>query len=217
MINKENTNKLINLGVAIIAMIVIICIAVSITVLARPLYYFDIEYLDISQKSGISAEACKLNYDTLIDYNLLGGEEELVFPTLKMSETGKIHFEEVKDIFVNMQLVSIVGIACLIGFALYIKKKGVSNDRVLWMKYTFPVTAVVTLAVGIAMAINWEWAFTTMHEIFFNNDYWIFNSYTDPVIKILPEEFFFHCGILIVVLTIAQIAVLRACYRRMMK
>ena len=212
MVNKKT--KTINLGVACLAMIVIICISVTITVLARPLYYFDIEYLEIPWRSGISAEACRLNYDTLIDYNLLGGDEELVFPTLKMSETGRIHFEEVKEIFINMQLVSIAGIVALIGFTLYIKKKGPQNSILLWMRYTFPVTMIVALAVGLAMAIDWQWAFTTMHEIFFDNDYWIFNAYTDPVIKILPEEFFFHCGILIVILSMAQIAILRVVYRR---
>ena len=212
MVNKKT--KAINLGVACLAMIVIICISVTITVLARPLYYFDIEYLEIPWRSGISAEACRLNYDTLIDYNLLGGDEELVFPTLKMSETGRIHFEEVKEIFINMQLVSIAGIVALIGFTLYIKKKGPQNSILLWMRYTFPVTMIVALAVGLAMAIDWQWAFTTMHKIFFDNDYWIFNAYTDPVIKILPEEFFFHCGILIVILSMAQIAILRVVYRR---
>lgn len=212
MVNKKT--KAINLGVACLAMIVIICISVTITVLARPLYYFDIEYLEIPWRSGISAEACRLNYDTLIDYNLLGGDEELVFPTLKMSETGRIHFEEVKEIFINMQLVSIAGIVALIGFTLYIKKKGPQNSILLWMRYTFPVTMIVALAVGLAMAIDWQWAFTTMHEIFFDNYYWIFNAYTDPVIKILPEEFFFHCGILIVILSMAQIAILRVVYRR---
>ena len=215
MVNKKT--KAINLGVACLAMIVIICISVTITVLARPLYYFDIEYLEIPWRSGISAEACKLNYDTLIDYNLLGGDEELVFPTLKMSETGRIHFEEVKEIFIKMQLVSIAGIVALIGFVLYIKKKGPQNSILLWMKYNFPVTMIVALAVGLAMAIDWQWAFTTMHEIFFDNDYWIFNSYTDPVIKILPDEFFFHCGTLIVILTIVQIAILRVVFRRLTK
>ena len=56
MVNKKI--KAINLGVSILAMIVIICISVTITVLARPLYYFDIEYLEFPWRSGISAEAC---------------------------------------------------------------------------------------------------------------------------------------------------------------
>lgn len=223
MVNKRT--KTINLWVACLAMIVIICISVTITVLARPLYYFDIEYLEIPWRSGISAEACKLNYDTLIDYNLLGGEEELIFPTLKMSETGRIHFEEVKEIFIKMQVISILGVIVALGFAVFIWHKSRLNrldkaslaNSVLWMKYAFPVTVWVVLAVGLAMAIDWQWAFTTMHEIFFDNDYWIFNEYTDPVIKILPEEFFFHCGILIVILTLAQIAILRVAYRRLIK
>ncbi len=215
MTNKENISKIINLGVAVLAMIAIICISVSVTVMMRPLYYFDIEYLEIAQKSGISAEACKLNYDTLIDYNLLGGDEELVFPTLKMSETGRIHFEEVKEIFVSMQVVALVAVLALVCWAVYVKKKGAKKQNCLWMKYTFPVTIAVAVTVALAMVIDWQWAFTTMHQIFFDNDYWIFNPYTDPVIRILPEEFFFHCGFLIVILTMAQIAVLRVVYRRL--
>ena len=225
MLRRMTRNKIINMGAAVYAMIVIICISVTVTVLARPLYYFDIEYLNIPETSGISAEACKLNYDVLIDYNLLGGPEKLVFPTLAMSETGEIHFEEVKDIFINMQTISIFGIVSLIFFGIFVKCKsvlnnssnGISKDMFLWMKYTFPATAFVAVIAGLAMAIDWQWAFTTMHEIFFDNDYWIFNSYTDPVIKILPEEFFFHCGTLIVVLTMVQIAVLGICYRRLTK
>ena len=217
MTNKDNISKLINLGVAGLAMIAIICISVSITVMMRPLYYFDIDYLDISQKSGVSKEACKLNYDTLIDYNLLGGDEELVFPTLRMSDNGRIHFEEVKDIFVNMQIVALVALAALACWTVYIRKKGAKQENCLWLKYTFPVTMTVALVVAMAMVVDWQWAFTTMHQIFFDNDYWIFNPYTDPVIRILPEEFFFHCGILIVILTIAQIAILRMLYRRLIK
>ena len=34
--------------------------------------------------------------------------------------------------------------------------------------------------------------FVLFHEIVFRNDYWMFSSVTDPVIKILPEEFFMH-------------------------
>ena len=209
--------KIINLGAAILAMIAVICISVSATVLLRPIYYFDIEYLEIPQKSGVSEDACKLNYDTLIDYNLIGGDEELIFPTLKMSETGRIHFEEVKDIFINMQIISLVSLSALLGWYIYIKKRGARSENCLWMNYTFPVTMTLAMTVALAMVIDWQWAFTTMHQIFFDNDYWIFNPYTDPVIRILPEEFFLHCGLVIVILTMVQIAVLRMLYRRIVK
>ena len=191
------------------AVAVIISIAVIVTVLTRPIYYFDIEKLDIPQKSGISAEACRLNYDTLIDYNLPGGESELVFPTLPMSEEGRIHFAEVKDIFSAMQFIAAAGIILI---ALWVWRW---RHHTLWIKYTVILTIVAAGVAGLAMTIDWEWAFETMHKIFFDNDYWLFDPHTDPVITILPEEFFMHCGIFIVVLISIETFGLGIIYRRM--
>lgn len=207
--------KFLNIGAALGVVIVIICIAVSITILARPLYYFDINYLSIPENSGISAEACKLNYDVLIDYNLIGGSDELVFPTLRMSEEGRIHFEEVKNIFIPMQIISIAGVILLLIWIAFFKKKGNNLYYYLWMKYTAIFSVVAALTVCISMAINWEWSFTTMHNILFDNDYWIFNPYTDPVIRILPETFFCHCGLMIVLLVLLQVMIIFFVYRRL--
>ena len=74
----------------------------------RPLYYLDMGLLNISQTSGYSEEEIRANYDVLIDYNSIFGPDTLEFPTLPMSETGEIHFEEVKVIFVNVQILCIV-------------------------------------------------------------------------------------------------------------
>ena len=52
MVNKKK--KAINLGVSILAMIVVICISVTITVMARPLYYFDIPDFHGISKYSIS-------------------------------------------------------------------------------------------------------------------------------------------------------------------
>lgn len=43
-------------------------------------------------------------------------------------------------------------------------------------------------------------AFTMFHEIMFRNDYWIFDEATDPVIMILPDAFFLHCAVMIILL-----------------
>lgn len=77
------------------------------------------------------------------------------------------------------------------------------------------MVAIVVAAVGAAVLIDWNWAFTTMHKIFFRNDFWIFDAKTDPVINILPEQFFMHCGIMIIVLAIVQIIALQLIYRRL--
>lgn len=202
-----------NLGAAAFASVAVICIGVTVTVLARPLYYLDMYLLNIPETSGISAAACKLNYDTLIEYNLLGGPTELLFPTLQMSETGRIHFEEVRDIFIGMQVIAIIAVVMLVIWTVLYRKQIFKDVR--WMRWTGIVTLTVATFVGAAVTVDWETAFEMMHKVFFRNDYWIFNSYTDPVIKILPSEFFMHCGILIIVLVLVQIGILEFIYRRL--
>lgn len=46
-----------NMLLGLAGTVVMICLAVSLTVWFRPLYYFDIDYLDIPQSSGVSCRA----------------------------------------------------------------------------------------------------------------------------------------------------------------
>lgn len=210
---KQIVNVAGNIIAAVFAAIGVLCISVTITVMFRPLYYFDIDYLDIPQMSGMSETVIRANYDVLIDYNLLGGPSELNFPDLIMSQQGRIHFEEVKDIFIFMQIFSIAAVILLVLWIVaWVKKKSLSFK---WMKFTGIVIAIIASICGCALIIDWDWAFTTMHRIFFRNDYWIFDATTDPVIRILPEEFFMHCGIMIIILALVQIIILQLVYRRL--
>ena len=63
----------------------LISFSVMVVLNFRPLYYFDIGYLNISQTSGYSEEEIRENYDALIDYNNFWGPDRLEFPTLAMS------------------------------------------------------------------------------------------------------------------------------------
>ena len=47
---------------------------------------------------------------------------------------------------------------------------------------------------------NFDRFFVMFHGVFFNNDAWIFNPATDPIINVLPETFFLHCFILFFIL-----------------
>ena len=48
------------------------------------------------------------------------------------------------------------------------------------------------------MAINFDKAFTIFHKIFFpGKDNWVFSTYHDQIINILPQEFFRNCAIII--------------------
>lgn len=82
--------------------------AIVFTLHFRPLYYFDIDHLDIPATSGYSEEVIRRNYDELIDYNSISGPSRLTFSDFMMSEKGEIHFEEVKRIFLNIEYASFV-------------------------------------------------------------------------------------------------------------
>ena len=192
---------------------VMICLAVSITVWFRPLYYFDIGHLKIPQTSGVSAELCRLNYDTLIDYNVLGGSETLTFPTMKMSESGRIHFEEVKRIFIVMQILALAGLAAFAAF-LFRNRSRQKAEAFRWMRCAVIFTLGLGASVLLAVLIDWDAAFRIMHSIFFNNDYWLFDPRTDPIITILPDIFFLHCGLLILCLIALFCAGLEILYRK---
>ena len=188
-----------NTVTAIALMLFIISAAVTITLNFRPLFYFDIDYLDIEAQSGFSKEDIRKNYDALIDYNSMLNHDTLEFPTLPMSEGGRIHFEEVKQIFVAIEYIfiasGIIGLALILLLICKFKE-------FLFLKLAAILTIAIPAVLAILISINWEAAFVTFHHIFFNNDYWLFYPDKDPVILMLPDEFFFHCAAMILILVI---------------
>lgn len=192
---------------ALVCVLFLICLSVTLTVLFRPLYYWDIGHLSISESSGVPEEICRKNYDTLIDYNLLGGPSELVFPDFTMSENGRIHFQEVKRIFLFCQAASTAG---AVWFVWSIWRQLERSDRnFTWLRWTGRATLVLAAMAGGLAAVSWDTAFVVMHRILFRNDLWLFNAATDPVITILPDTFFMHCGILILALLVLFVAACR--------
>lgn len=190
---------------ALFLTVFIICLAVIITVFFKQLYYFDIDYLKIAESTGLSREVIQKNYDVLIQYQSILYQGSLNLPDFVMSNTGRIHFEEVKRVFEMIQITFVVtGIISAVMIYLNVKQK----------EYRFlPLTSFFSVAIpsilGFFVALDFDKAFVIFHNIVFRNDYWIFDYTTDPVITILPESFFMHCFMMIIVIVI-MISVL--CY-----
>lgn len=179
---------------AVIGFLFFVCGAVIFTLNCRTIYYKDMQNQQLEAYLGLPEEEIKVNYDILIDYNLVTKRiDTLEFPTFPMSEQGRIHFEEVKHIFVVIQY-------------LFVITGGFFGLGILWMRKTKEYTSLKWLAVltftvpailGILIGVCWEQVFVLFHKIFFRNDYWLFDPVTDPVILILPDIFFAHCAIVI--------------------
>lgn len=201
--------KFLNVLFSICISIVIIVGVINFTVGFKQLYYFDIDYLNISELSGLSKDDIKLNYDYLIDYNLNKNVSEFKLPTLKSSPQGKIHFEEVRNIFQNInKLAKLLLVVSLVGIILSVKNK---NIKIL--KTTSITLIIMPLLLTVPILLNFEKSFIIFHKLLFRNDYWIFNPDSDPVINILPEEFFFHSGMMILILILLVSIVLFVMYK----
>lgn len=201
------------LGLEIIAtflcLLVFLSIAVVITLNFRSLYYASIKTFHITENTGLSETTIRNNYDVLIDYNRLFGTKELEFPDFPMSENGKIHFEEVKRIFITIEILGVISFILLIFIILYLVK----NYQFRFLKYNFSLGISIPIILGVLIGLNWEKAFVIFHKMFFNNDYWIFDVNTDPIITILPDKFFFICAVMILFLFILFSCVSGVIYR----
>lgn len=201
--------KFLNILFSICISIVIIVGVINFTVGFKQLYYFDVDYLNISELSGLSKDDIKLNYDYLIDYNLNKNVSEFKLPTLKSSPQGKIHFEEVRNIFQNInKLAKVLMIVSLIGIIFNAKNK---NIKIL--KTTSITLIIMPLLLAVPVLLNFEKSFIIFHKLLFRNDYWIFSPDLDPVINILPEEFFFHAGVTILMLILLVSILLFVIYK----
>lgn len=196
---KKNLFNFPNILTGILYMLFILSFSVIITLNLRVIYYQEIDRLNLTEISGLTKEEIRENYDALIDYNSMFHQGPLVFPSLSMSEPGRIHFEEVKRIFVFVQYLCILSFLGALAMTVWIL---LARRNPGFLKLASGLTLAVPAVLGGLIALNWEQFFVTFHHIFFNNDYWIFDPATDPVITILPDAFFMHCAILILVLVV---------------
>lgn len=206
-------NKLSNIVVSLCLALAMIGASVIITLNIRDIYYNDIDKLNIESMSGLSREEIIENYDYLIDYNLSSNVGEFKLPTLTSSKPGKIHFEEVRDIFQNVKLLTIIcGVIAIIGGILQIRKRDFK-----FLRNSSILIIILPVLLAIPIAINFNACFILFHKIMFSNDYWIFDPQLDPVINMLPEEFFMHMGITILIIMLIVSIILQLVYRLLKK
>lgn len=205
--------RLLNILISFSLAIFIISGSVILGLKYKSLYYYDVKKLNISAMSGFSEEEIKLNYDYLIDYNLNNKVEEFDLPTIEYSKEGKIHFEEVRNIFQVIKKVSyLTGMISILGIVLSIK-----NKNIKFLNITSIMTILLPIITAIPLVLNFNYFFIKFHEAVFSNDYWIFDPNIDPVINMLPQGVFLHIGILILAIILMISILLQISYRLLNK
>lgn len=176
----------------------ILSFAIAVPLVVRPFYYAHIDGMNLVEQSGFSKEEIKEAYDEMMDFCVFSKP----FSTGKMrySEDGKSHFEDVAKLFRLDFIVLFVSTVVLI-VSRVLESKGIRPYYRLYSpRYKGAVGLLIFgLLFGFVCALDFDKAFVTFHHIFFpGKTNWIFDSYYDQIIMVLPEEFFRNCAILII-------------------
>ncbi len=192
-------NKKITHWLGLTALILcLLTLAISITINAFPLYYADIDYLNILDYVEVTKETLIKNYRILMEYLNFPWVRELQMPDFPTSESGALHFYEVKRLF---QLNYAVFLLTIVPSIVYVRH--LVKTASLW-RLIRPFQSLVTFLIALVflMGIAFDRFFVLFHEVFFNNDAWIFDPATDPIILALPQAYFMHCFMLFFILFI---------------
>lgn len=200
--------NIIKLLFTVFLLLFIVILSVKVTLNLKWIYYFDINNLNIEQHTDLNREDIKCTYDYLIYYVTSNKDIQFKIPLLPSSKEAITHFEEVKELFSKFDFTFYLSILFILPGIYFINKckdfsplKWCSN--IIWISFLLLSTAFYT---------NFDKSFNFFHRIFFDNDYWLFSPTTDPVINILPQEFFLHCAIMILFLIMLWSVVLRLIY-----
>lgn len=174
----------------------IISLSITLTINFRPLYMIDIDVLNILDYVSLDKADLLKNYGELMSYLNNPFNHTLQLSDFPVSKSGAFHFYEVKRLFLLCYGVLIVTI---IPSGFFIKRL-IKDKRVWRLIRPFQWGMIIPVIFGTIMAFGFDQFFVAFHGVFFNNDDWLFDPVTDPIINVLPETFFMHCFILFFVL-----------------
>lgn len=176
----------------------ILTVSIGLPIYLRPFYYAHIGAMELPSSSGFTEEEIRDAYDEVLDYLTLPGKP---FGTgvMACSEEGAAHFADCKVLFdLNAWVLAASSISLAALFFLRKKLGPYRLGRRSAAFYAGISAAVLPTVVGGLAALNFDRAFVVFHRIFFpGKDNWVFDYYTDEIIRVLPQEFFMHCAILI--------------------
>lgn len=152
------------------------------------------------------ADSLNMTMDNIMDVTdqmmayLIGKKAELSVITDVDGETqdffneqDRFHMGEVKDLFLGgLKIRNIMLVAVLLILILLAAQKA-ELIKLLPRAYfvTLGITGVITIVLGGLFASDFDKYFRIFHEIFFDNDQWMFDPATDYMIRMLPEGFFY--------------------------
>ena len=161
--------------------------AISVTIFASYLLFaFDIRYYNLDSLVELDYGTVFKNYAQMMDYLLNPFNWQFKLSDFISSPAGRLHFEDCKKLFILNFAVWIVS-----GLSVWKFHK----VRAYFNRVFFGV-GIGTIALVLLMLFNFDQFFVVFHEVLFRNSDWLFDPAKDPIINVLPEDFFTQCFVL---------------------
>ena len=204
-------SKLLSLALAVVLALGVLSGAVAVPILCRTFYYAQIGPLGLEEYTGLNEQVIREAYDDVLDY-CTGKTDTFSAGLLPFSESGESHFADVRGLFLLDLRVLAVSLGALVVLLLFARWRRLRPRRFLGGGPGFWGAAGLGgafLIIGGLAALDFDRAFVVFHTLFFpGKDNWIFDWRTDPVILILPQDFFRNCAILVLLLLLVWCAAL---------
>ncbi|AND79541.1 TIGR01906 family membrane protein [Streptococcus pantholopis] len=177
----------------------LLALAVLITIYLAWLFYpLEANWLDLENTVYLSQKTIVYNFNILMGYLTNPLQMHLHLPAFSSSKSGLKHFHDVKLLFHTTQALFII---LLLPSWRFFRQTRKESSLFVFEKLFMGAAALPLVAAVFALLIGFDHFFTLFHQVLFPGDSsWLFNPATDPVIWILPQDFFMHCFLLFLAL-----------------
>ena len=169
----------------------LLSLAILLTIyLAWLIYPQEISWLNLTNRVHLQPQTIQHNFNVLMDYLTNPLSQVLEMPNFPSSASGIHHFAVVKGLFHLAQGVAVVTLPIFYLFWKQVIRKGFLP---LYRRALLIILSLPLVLGLVGVFIGFEQFFTLFHQILFvGDDTWLFDPAKDPVILILPENFFLH-------------------------
>ena len=190
------------LGVLVSTALIVVLLISSFEIGAySSLDFYEKEYEKYGVKDELQMEMCDLRNVTEYMMSYLRGDKEAlsIVTTVEgerqdfFNEQDRLHMKDVQNLFLGgLALRRGAAVVLILAAAILILLKGDWKKVIPQMyQWTLAVFLSVTAVLGVLFSQNFNKYFIIFHEIFFDNNLWIFDPAEDYMIRMLPEGFFY--------------------------
>lgn len=172
--------------------------------------FLQIEY----QRPGFPADPYGMTTDQRLEYGpkvldyLVANQPLRVLTELTLANSGVLftvpelgHLRDVQQVaqvgFLALWIIGGVAVVCTVIVARRAGRRSIAHALRLGAWLTIGLIAAIALTAVLA----WDTFFTVFHQLFFQGGTWIF-AYSDSLIRLFPEQFWFDAAITVGALTV---------------